>query len=119
MSLTQPRRQHATTPPFTGWIRSSGRSNAGRNRSGRPLAGTRTITLAPARGPDPLGHSPAAEDTAAMPTPQWDKDDEPDLASVLSDPIVALVMSRDGLSPDEVARIAHVTRDRLRAVRQS
>jgi hypothetical protein len=49
----------------------------------------------------------------------WENDREPDLASVLADPIVGLVMTRDGLSPDDVAGVVQRTRDRLMAARVS
>jgi hypothetical protein len=49
----------------------------------------------------------------------WENDHEPDLASVLADPIVGLVMTRDGLSPDDVAGVIRQTRDRLLAARVS
>lgn len=55
-----------------------------------------------------------ARTAGAAPAPSWDDGLEPDLESVLSDPIVGLVMDRDGLTVDEVAIIARRTRDRLR-----
>jgi hypothetical protein len=42
----------------------------------------------------------------------WESDHEPDLDSVLADPIVALVMDRDGVSRDDVAGVV----DRARAL---
>lgn len=44
---------------------------------------------------------------------QWESIREPDLASVLADPIVALVMARDGLSAQDVSRVMRRARARL------
>lgn len=38
---------------------------------------------------------------------------EPKLHELLDDPIVRLVMARDGLSPDQVRRVVEDTSDRL------
>ncbi|WP_162937531.1 hypothetical protein [Indioceanicola profundi] len=38
---------------------------------------------------------------------------EPKLHELLDDPLVRLVMARDGLSPDEVRRVVEATSDRL------
>ncbi|MQX38358.1 hypothetical protein [Roseospira navarrensis] len=43
----------------------------------------------------------------------WDQDQEPDLDSLLSDPLVGLVMNRDGLSPEDVAGFVRHARERL------
>jgi len=43
----------------------------------------------------------------------WDRDQEPDIDSMLADPIVGLVMTRDGLSPDDVAQFVRHARARL------
>ncbi|KAA5607386.1 hypothetical protein F1188_01060 [Roseospira marina] len=45
----------------------------------------------------------------------WDLDQEPDLDSLLADPLVGLVMVRDGLSPDDVAQYVRRARERLAA----
>lgn len=56
-------------------------------------------------------------DSRVMPCHVWDSDHEPDLASMLTDPIVGLVMDRDGLSPEDVAAVMGSTRARLLAGR--
>lgn len=43
----------------------------------------------------------------------WDHDQEPDLDSLLTDPLVGLVMNRDGLSPEDVAHCVSLARKRL------
>jgi len=51
--------------------------------------------------------------TIGVSAAQWESICEPDLASVLADPIVALVMARDGLSAQEVSRVMRRARARL------
>ncbi len=63
------------------------------------------------RGPDGSKAEPAQG--IKPPAVQWDGACEPDLASVLADPIVALVMARDGLSALEVSSIVGRARARL------
>ncbi|MBB4285462.1 hypothetical protein [Roseospira goensis] len=93
--LAQPWRkaasQHPQTPPAASRARPDPRAGASVARPARPV-------------------SPCSGGT---PSQVWDCDHEPDLNSVLTDPIVGLVMSRDGLSIEEVAGIARRTRQRL------
>jgi hypothetical protein len=80
----------------TPWTRSRSRH---RSAAGRPRVDTRGLT--------------SAAGTVAADPQIWDHDQEPDLDSLLADPLVGLVMNRDGLSPEDVAHYVHSARARL------
>lgn len=105
--MTQARRQHSAAarwhhPWRAGGGRPSG-ARVGRTQITRGGSGERT---APVSG--------QAGGGAAAPRPGlWDDCYEPDLDSVLADPIVALVMARDGLNADDVASVMNKVREHL------
>ena len=109
--MTQSRRQHSAAAR---WHHPWRRRGTG---GGRPLGDRVGAPGAIPRGS--LGERTATVSTHASgggTAPRqvlWDGCHEPDLESVLADPIVALVMARDGLSAEDVASVMEKVREHL------